>query len=415
MLKYSMALCLCLAVAVPGCQEAEPPAKSETKRDRPRPPGDGPGKMFAQSIQVLPPGGVDALGPRVDVPAETKDVEVPESTVLMVGSKAPAISIAEWAKGEPVTELKPDNIYVVEFWATWCGPCKATMPHLAALQNEYGDKVTFIGVTDEDAATVTPFLAENANGTDKQWSEVLTYRIALDKEGKTNEAFMQAAEQNGIPCAFVVGKTGLIEWIGHPAGIDEPLSKIVAGTWDVAAVAEEARLERAMEVAKQESAPLIGAALNDKDYPKAIRLIEGLMEKFPKSPEFPLIKFQFQIQGNQFSQANENAKQLIELAKDDAEQLSQLAWMMATGTTQKGMDLDLAASAAEKAVKLTEEKNADHIDTLAQVKFRQGLLDEAIALQKKAIEVAPPQFADELKKHLEEMEAAAAAPKTESK
>ena len=88
--------------------------------------------------------------------------------------------------------------------------------------------------------------------------------------------------------------------------------------------------------------------------------------------------------------------------------------MMATGTSQKGMDLDLAASAAEKAVKLTEEKNADHIDTLAQVKFRQGLLDEAIALQKKAIEVAPPQYADELRKHLEEMEASV-APQNESK
>ncbi len=164
-----------------------------------------------------------------------------------------------------------------------------------------------------------------------------------------------------------------------------------------------------MEAAKMEAAPLIGAALNDKDYPKAIRLIEGLMQRFPKSPEFPLIRLQFQIQGNLFDQANENAKTLIETAKDDAEKLSQLAWMMATGTNSKGIDLDLAASAAEKAVQLTEEKNADYIDTFAQVKFRQGLLEDAIALQKKAIEVAPPQIVEGFKEHLQEMEAAAAA------
>lgn len=417
-----MLLGLCIVFSVAGCKEAEQAPASTSRRDRPAAPSDSPDEgrgELARSIQLISPDGVESKGIRMDLKAEGPEAGGPEASeepkVLIVGSKAPQISIAEWAKGEPVTELKPDNIYVVEFWATWCAPCKATMPHLAALQNEYGDKVTFIGVTDEDSETVKAFLAENANGTSKSWSDVLTYRIAIDKEGETNEAFMLAAEQSGIPCAFVVGRTGRIEWIGSPADMDEPLSKIVDGTWDLTAVAAAARLELDMELAKREVAPLIGAALNEKDYSKAIRLIEGLMAKFPSSKELPLVRLQFQIQGNQFSQANENAKLLIEQSKDDAETLSQLAWMMATGSTQKGMDLELAASAAEQAVKLSEEKNADYIDSLAQVKFRQGLLVEAIALQKKAIEVSPPQFADDFKQHLEEMEAAAAAPEAESK
>ncbi len=412
MSRISLSFQFTLLVCIAGCGEngtsgtgSAPAEESKSTARRIPRPSDAPEER-ATGIKLVAPEAEEAAA---------KAAEESASKVLIVGSKAPSISILEWLKGEPITELKPDRIYVVEFWATWCGPCKATMPHLAALQNEYGDKVQFIGVTDEDAETVRPFLEEKANGTDKTWSEVLTYRIALDKEGETNAAYMQAAEQAGIPCAFVVGKTGQIEWIGHPAEMDEPLSQIVAGTWDLASVAAAAKMERAMEAAKMEAAPLIGAALNDKDYPKAIRLIEGLMQKFPSSPEFPLIRLQFQIQGNLFDQANENAKTLIEAAKDDAEKLSQLAWMMATGTTSKGVDLELAASAAEKAVKLTEEKNADYIDTFAQVKFRQGLLDEAIGLQKKAIEVAPPQIVPDLREHLEEMEAAAAAPKTESK
>lgn len=410
MSRFSLFCLLTVFVCITGCGESETggngpsDASKSTARRVPR-PSDAPVERST---------GIKLVAPEAEE-AASKAAEELDSRVLMVGSNAPAISIVEWLKGEPITELKPDQIYVVEFWATWCGPCKATMPHLAALQNEYGDKVQFIGVTDEDAQTVRPFLEEKANGTDKTWSEVLTYRIALDKDGETNAAFMQAAEQAGIPCAFVVGKTGKIEWIGHPAEMDEPLSQIVAGTWDLTSVAAAAKMERAMEAAKMEAAPLIGAALNDKDYPKAIRLIEGLMQKFPKSPEFPLIRLQFQIQGNLFDQANENAKTLIETAKDDAEKLSQLAWMMATGTNSKGIDLDLAASAAEKAVQLTEEKNADYIDTFAQVKFRQGLLEDAIALQKKAIEVAPPQIVEGFKEHLQEMEAAAAAQKSESK
>jgi len=408
-----MLLALSLIMMVFGCQEAEEPSNSTSQRERPAAPTEGRGEL-ARSIQLISPDGSESKITQAEKPDGGIEGTT-EPSVLMVGSKAPPISIAVWAKGEPIAELKPDNIYVVEFWATWCAPCKATMPHLAALQNEYGDKVTFMGVTDEDPETVKAFLQENANGTDKSWSDVLTYRIAVDKEGKTNEGFMLAAEQSAIPCAFVVGRTGQIEWIGSPTDIDEPLSKIVDGTWDLASIAAAAKLEREIETAKRDVAPLIASALNDKDYSKAIRLIDGLIERFPASDEFPLVRLQFQIQGSQFSQANVNAKLLIERFGEDAKKLSEIAWMMAKGTSQKGVDLDLAASAAAKAVELSEEKNADYIDTLAQVKFQQGFLDEAISLQKKAISASPPQFADEFKKHLEEMEAAAATPPTDNK
>ena len=55
---------------------------------------------------------------------------------------------------------------------------------------------------------------------------------------------MEAAAQNGIPTSFIVGKTGLVEWIGHPMNLDKPLEQIVADKWDRAAFLVQLREEQ---------------------------------------------------------------------------------------------------------------------------------------------------------------------------
>jgi thiol-disulfide isomerase/thioredoxin len=49
---------------------------------------------------------------------------------LKIGDKAPSLEVSRWVKGEKVERLEKDQTYVVEFWATWCGPCIQTIPHL---------------------------------------------------------------------------------------------------------------------------------------------------------------------------------------------------------------------------------------------------------------------------------------------
>ena len=61
--------------------------------------------------------------------------------LLTIGSDAPAIDVEHWVqdgkgKFKPVTEFAKGKVYVVEFWATWCGPCIMSMPHLVELQNK---------------------------------------------------------------------------------------------------------------------------------------------------------------------------------------------------------------------------------------------------------------------------------------
>src|SRR5947207_870817 len=65
---------------------------------------------------------------------------------LKVGDAPPKLQPGKWLQGEAVTEFKSDKVYVVEFWATWCGPCKESIPHLNELQKKYKDKgVVMIG------------------------------------------------------------------------------------------------------------------------------------------------------------------------------------------------------------------------------------------------------------------------------
>jgi len=69
------------------------------------------------------------------------------TATLKVGSDAPPVAVVKWFKGTPVDTLEKGKVYVVEFWATWCGPCKMSIPHLTEMAHKYGDKVTFVGVS----------------------------------------------------------------------------------------------------------------------------------------------------------------------------------------------------------------------------------------------------------------------------
>ena len=79
---------------------------------------------------------------------------------LKVGDPAPKLQTGKWIQGEPVTTFKEGKAYLIEFWATWCPPCRASIPHLNEIHNKYKEQgLVVIGQDcfERDDALVAPF------------------------------------------------------------------------------------------------------------------------------------------------------------------------------------------------------------------------------------------------------------------
>jgi thiol-disulfide isomerase/thioredoxin len=101
-----------------------------------------------------------------------------------------------------------DRPLIVEFWATWCGPCRTTIPHLNELYQKFHPKgLEAVGITDEDVASVKAF----------QKDVTMDYPVGIDKDDKIGPVLGIVS----LPHALLVDKTGKIVWEGHPAKIEE--------------------------------------------------------------------------------------------------------------------------------------------------------------------------------------------------
>lgn len=314
---------------------------------------------------------------------------------LTIGDPPPPLEVSKWVKGEPVKGFDKDQVYVVEFWATWCGPCKTSIPHLTKLQKEYKDKgVTFIGVSvwEESQDGVEPFV--------KEMGDEMDYRVAMDQvpegkpgdEGAMASKWMTAAAEGGIPTAFVVGKDGKINWIGHPMAMEEPLQKIVAGEWDVAVAARERNEVKELEKKRNELIAKVVPALRAEDFDKALEILDEALahdEKLAAS-DLATVKLNILLKTKKVDQAAEYGAKLVEGSlKDDAKTLNMLAWSLIDpeGEIEAAKPLTaLALKAAERASKITEDNIPAILDTYALALFKSGNTPKALELQKKAID-----------------------------
>lgn len=283
---------------------------------------------------------------------------VAQASALDLGDPAPKLSISQWIKGDAVSIGDGKTTVVIEFWATWCHPCKETMPHLSATQTRLKDKkVVVIGISDEDSATVSSYVA-------KQGTK-LGYRIAIDG-GAAAAAYSGTPGFFGIPFAVIVDPSGTVAWYGHPmAGMDEALSRMVEGRYDIAAV------KRARGAAK-------------------------LMPRY----------FSALVAGD--ASAAKLGEQILSDGAADPGLLNELAWRLLTDERLKTRDLDLAMRAARAAYDGSGGRDAAIIDTYARALFDTGDVAGAIKLEKQAIELCTSKrLLLELRETLTRYEAAA--------
>ena len=327
---------------------------------------------------------------------------------LQIGDQAPDLGKdVSWIKGESITEFESDHIYVLDFWATWCGPCIRAIPHMDEIARKHeADGVTVIGVAIWPRDTMTP-TAEFV----KKKGDDMNYTIAADIDGATAKKFMEATKSNGIPTAMIVNRKGVLAWIGHPmAGMDEALAQIVAGTYDIEGAVEEDRRKVATARKAEPLMTKANAAQARGDWETVITSMQSLAKLDPDQfGSYAVKAFDIMITRlHDENRAYAYAKEMMHGPwSEDPMALNAVAWLIVDSQDIKNRDTDLAYKAAVKANTLTKGEDPMILDTLAAVLFQQGRIDEAVETQRKALSHSDPDFAKQLKPALDKYLAAA--------
>ena len=132
------------------------------------------------------------------------------------GKPAPEFSIDLLGGGKAsLAEHKGKNVVILDFWATWCGPCVRGLPIVTEIAKQYADKgVVFYAMNEgEDAPTIEPFLKEKK----------LELKVGLDKDSSVGKAY----GVTGIPHTVIIDKEGVIRvvHVGFSPGLKGELTK----------------------------------------------------------------------------------------------------------------------------------------------------------------------------------------------
>lgn len=116
----------------------------------------------------------------------------------VLNEKAPELTVAEWISKKPDTKGK---FVLVDFWATWCGPCRKAIPELNEIQKQFPKDLVVIGISDESVEKVKAMQ-----------QPVIEYANGIDPQGTMKKAL----EVKGIPHVILIDPKGIVRWEGFP-------------------------------------------------------------------------------------------------------------------------------------------------------------------------------------------------------
>jgi len=321
---------------------------------------------------------------------------------VKVGSPAPEFKVEKFLKGTPFTGFEKGKVYVIEFWATWCGPCITSMPHISELQHEYADKgVTICGVNIwEDQEYSENTLTKAADFVTKK-GDGMAYTVAYDGAAKFMDTnWMRAAGRNGIPSAFVVDGTGTIAWMGHPMQLDVVLAEVVAGKWDI--VEGPARIKAANKAfADAAKAYEAGLTEGDKAWGEAIAAYP-IMGKGMATERFDAL-----ISGKHYKQAYTLGNELVDsgIKNKRTDDITSVLRSLTGPNKPADLDKELVLKAAKANFDLSDQSTVGPHVVMASAYYAVGDAEKAKAAAAKAVEVAEPGQREGLENYLKQMEA----------
>ena len=143
-------------------------------------------------------------------PEGTKTVEVataqPEPDIehkklwakSYLNQKAPELIVEKWLSEKPEWKGK---FLLVDFWATWCGPCLKAIPELNRFHEQFGKQMVVVGLSDEQASKVASMKQPH-----------IEYYSAID----TQKRMKKEVEVKGIPHVMIIDPQGIVRWEGFP-------------------------------------------------------------------------------------------------------------------------------------------------------------------------------------------------------
>lgn len=159
------------------------------------------------------------------------------SPTLKIGDPAPPLTVNAWLRGEPVTQFEKGEVYVLDFWATWCGGCINSFPHISAIAKKYEGRVHFFSVDsyeDVDGKKSVDPVTKVDEFLKTPQGQRLTLDVGVD--GTDNQMFnswIKPLRRAGFPTTFVIDQEGRLAWVDvNLDHLDWVLGQVLAGTWD---------------------------------------------------------------------------------------------------------------------------------------------------------------------------------------
>jgi len=125
------------------------------------------------------------------------------------GAPAPQFVVEKWLTPKPAMTGK---FVLVDFWATWCPPCRGSIPHLNELQEKFKDQLVVVGLSDESEADIR-----------RMTNPKINYAVASDTSGRT----MSEVQITGIPHAILIDPKGIVRFEGMPHYLTEKGMKVL--------------------------------------------------------------------------------------------------------------------------------------------------------------------------------------------